>query len=45
MNNNKIVKKPLIFDKKSNDNYRIIPLNESKSTLGPMRHFPIATQE
>lgn len=45
MNNNKIVKKPLIFDKKSNDNYRIIPLNESKSTLGPMRYFPIATQE
>ena len=47
MSNNVIVKriKPLIFIKKLKDNVKIIPLNKTKNTLGPMRYFPPISQE
>jgi len=37
--------KPLIFIKKLNNNYKVIPFNKIKSTLGGMRYFPPTTQE
>jgi Mitochondrial ribosomal protein (VAR1) len=37
--------KPLIFNKKLNDNLKIIPLNSTRNTLGPIKYFPSATQE
>jgi len=37
--------KPLIFFKKLNNNYKIIPFNKIKSTLGGMRYFPPTNQE
>jgi len=45
--NNNIAKpnKPFIFNKKLNDNNKIIPLKKVKNTLGPMRYFPPANQE
>jgi hypothetical protein len=47
VSNNVIVKriKPLIFIKKLKDNVKIIPLNKTKNTLGPMRYFPPISQE
>lgn len=37
--------KPFIFTKKINDNYKVIPLNITTNTSGPIRHFPSATKE
>jgi hypothetical protein len=37
--------KPLIFTKKLDNNLKIIPLNKTKNTLGPIRYFPPANQE
>jgi hypothetical protein len=37
--------KPLIFTKKVNNKHKIIPLNLTKNTMGPTRHFPPATKE
>jgi hypothetical protein len=47
MYDNKIIKesKPSIFNKKINDNNKIIPLNITNNTLGPMRYYPPANQE
>jgi len=47
MFNNENVKtiKPLIFIKKLKDNVKIISLNKTKNTLGPMRYFPPVSQE
>lgn len=46
MNNENIDKfKPLIFTKKVNDKYKVVPLNITNNTLGPTRHFPPATKE
>jgi hypothetical protein len=47
MYNNNIVgiKKPLVFTKKLNDHLKVIPLNETKNTLGLVRYFPPANQE
>jgi hypothetical protein len=48
MSNYKIVRtiKPLIFIKKlNNNNVKIIPLNKTKNTLGPIRYFPPVSQE
>lgn len=45
-NNNEFkVIKPSIFIKKLNNNYKIIPFNKIKNTLGHVRFFPPATQE
>lgn len=46
MNNTKEqIIKPLIFSKKIKENYNTIPLNIPNNTLGPNRHFPVATKE
>lgn len=47
VSNNGIVRtiKPLIFTKKLKDNVKIILLNKTKNTLGPMRYFPPISQE
>lgn len=37
--------KPLIFTKKINNKYKVIPLNITTNTLGPTKHFPPATKE
>jgi len=37
--------KPLIFTKKVNDKYKIIPLKANPNTLGLPRHFPPANKE
>jgi len=37
--------KPFIFTKKLKDNIKIIPLNKTNNTLGPIRYFPPASQE
>jgi Mitochondrial ribosomal protein (VAR1) len=37
--------KPLIFRKKLDNNLKIISLNKTKNTLGPIRYFPPANQE
>jgi Mitochondrial ribosomal protein (VAR1) len=44
-NGNLKTKKPYIFIKKLSDNMKIIPLNKTTNTLGPMRYFPPATKE
>jgi hypothetical protein len=47
-NGNNVINKrvsPLIFTKKVNNKHRIIPLNLTVNTLGPVRHFPPATKE
>lgn len=47
MHKNKIVRatRSFIFTKKLGDNVKIIPLNKTENTLGPMRYFPPANQE
>jgi Mitochondrial ribosomal protein (VAR1) len=46
MNNKNIQDiKPFIFTKKINNNYKVIPLNITTNTLGPIRYFPSATKE
>lgn len=42
---NKINNQPLIFKKKVKDTYNTLPLNIPNNTLGPNRHFPVATKE
>ena len=37
--------KPLIFTKKLNNNFKVIPLKKIISVLAPMRYFPPSTQE
>ena len=37
--------KPLIFTKKINERYKIIPLNKTNNTVGITKHFPPATKE
>jgi hypothetical protein len=45
-NNDKLIKiKPLIFAKKLNNNFKIIPLKKIIGSLAPMRYFPTSTQE
>lgn len=36
---------PTIFRKKIKDNYKIIPMNNTKQYLGSNRHYPVATKE
>ena len=44
--NNKLRKiKPLIFTKKLNNNFKVIPLKKIISVLAPMKYFPPSTQE
>jgi hypothetical protein len=47
MSNHKTMEndKPLIFNKKINTSFRIIPLNKIKNTLGLTRYFPPTCQE
>src|ERR1700738_663614 len=46
MYNNKFkINKPLIFIKKLNNNYKVIPFNKIINTLGHMRYFPPTIQE
>ena len=47
MNNNKFTQiiSPLIFTKKVNDKFNIVPLNIISNTLGQTKHFPSATKE
>jgi len=37
--------KPFIFTKKINNKYKVIPLNITKNTLGPIKYFPYTTRE
>jgi hypothetical protein len=37
--------KPLIFTKKINNKYKVVPLSITTNTSGPIRHFPPATKE
>jgi hypothetical protein len=37
--------KPSIFKRKINDNNKVIPLNRTNNTLGPIRYYPPANQE
>ena len=37
--------KPIIFSKKLNDNFKIIPFNNTINTLGPTKYFPPTNQE
>jgi len=37
--------KPFIFTKKINNKYKVIPLNITTNTSGPIRYFPYATKE
>lgn len=47
MNSNENLKKssPLIFTKKVNNKHKVIPLNLTINTSGPVKHFPPATRE
>jgi hypothetical protein len=36
---------PLIFTKKIDNDPKVIPLNYTVNTSGPVKHFPPATQE
>jgi hypothetical protein len=36
---------PLIFEKKINNNHKVIPLSLTINTSGPTKHFPPATKE
>ena len=46
MNNENIqIIKPLIFTKKINNKYKVIPLNITTNTYGLTKHFPSATKE
>jgi hypothetical protein len=46
-NNNENLKKvnPIIFTKKINNKHKIIPLNLTINTSGPVKHFPPSTRE
>jgi len=37
--------KPLIFTKKLNNNFKVMPLKKIINVLAPMRYFPPSTQE
>jgi len=43
--NNKHIQNTLIFNKKLNDKFNIIPLNTINNTQGPMKYFPPAIKE
>jgi len=47
MSNNKDIQNisPLIFTKKVNDKFNVIPLNITSNTSGPTRYFPPSTKE
>ena len=36
---------PYIFTKKFNNKHKVIPLNLTINTSGPVKHFPPATKE
>jgi hypothetical protein len=46
-NNNESIQNnsPLIFTKKINNKHKVIPLNLTINTSGPVKHFPPATRE
>ena len=43
--NNKHIQNTLIFNKKLNDKFNIIPLNTINNTQGPIKYFPPAIKE